>query len=82
MYSSGSSLSKIDSVSPTWWTAPAKAKAIMGLVLGVRFAHSFGLLHGHLTGNNVAFNEDRMIQITDFLMTIGQSTDGSWRLFR
>jgi serine/threonine protein kinase len=49
-----------------WWTPTAKAKAIAGLVLGLRFAHSFGLLHGHLTGNAVFFNENGVIQITDF----------------
>jgi serine/threonine protein kinase len=49
-----------------WWTPTAKAKAIAGLVLGLRFAHSFGLLHGHLTGNTVFFNENGVIQITDF----------------
>jgi hypothetical protein len=37
-----------------------------GLVLGLRFAHSYGLLHGHLTGNTVFFNENGVIQITDF----------------
>jgi hypothetical protein len=30
-----------------------KAKAIAGLALGLRFGHSLGLLHGHLTSNNV-----------------------------
>jgi hypothetical protein len=60
------SLSRIVSTSPLWWTPTAKAKAIAGLVLGLRFAHSFGLLHGHLTGNTVFFNENGVIQITEF----------------
>jgi serine/threonine protein kinase len=59
-------LSRIVSTSPLWWSPTAKAKAIAGLVLGLCFAHSFGLLHGHLTGNTVFFNENRVIQITDF----------------
>jgi hypothetical protein len=50
-YMSSSSLSKVISVSPEWWTPTAKAKAVAGLMLGLRFAHSFGVLHGHLTGN-------------------------------
>jgi hypothetical protein len=33
-------------------TAKAKAKAVAGLVLGVRFAHSLGLVDGHLTPTN------------------------------
>jgi hypothetical protein len=36
------SLSRIVSTSPLWWTPTAKAKAIAGVVLGLRFAHSFG----------------------------------------
>jgi hypothetical protein len=38
-------------------------KAIVGIVLSMRFAHSFGLLHGHLTGDNVLFDEDGLVQI-------------------
>jgi hypothetical protein len=68
MYCGGCSLSEVVSRSPEWWTPTAKAKAVVSLVLGLRFAHSLGLLHGHLTGNNVVFNEDGMIQITDFCM--------------
>jgi hypothetical protein len=63
------SLSRVVSTSPTWWTPTAKAKAIVGLVLGLRFAHSFGLVHGHLTGNTVFLSEDGMIEICDFGMT-------------
>jgi serine/threonine protein kinase len=66
MYCGGCSLVEVISKSPEWWTPTAKAKAVVSLVLGLRFAHSLGLLHGHLTGSNVVFNEDGMIQITDF----------------
>jgi serine/threonine protein kinase len=41
-------------------------KAIVGIVLSMRFAHSFGLLHGHLTEDNVVLNEEGLIQICDF----------------
>jgi serine/threonine protein kinase len=34
----------------------------------MRFAHSFGLLHGHLTGNNILFNDEGLIQICDFCL--------------
>jgi serine/threonine protein kinase len=68
MYCGGSSLSAIISASPEWWTPTAKAKAIVGIVLGLRFGHSLGLLHGNLTGDNISFNEDGMIQISDFCL--------------
>jgi serine/threonine protein kinase len=65
-YSVGNSLSEVISTSPEWWTPTAKVKAIVGIVLGLRFAHSVGLLHGHLTGDNVIFNDYGLIQICDF----------------
>jgi hypothetical protein len=66
LYAGNGSLSDVISVSPEWWTPTAKAKAVAGLVLGLRFGHSLGLLHGHLTASNIVFNEDKVIQITDF----------------
>jgi serine/threonine protein kinase len=65
-YCSGNSLSEVISTSPEWWTPTAKVKVIVGIVLSMRFAHSFGLLHGHLTGDNVLFDEDGLIQICNF----------------
>jgi hypothetical protein len=61
------SLSEVISVSPEWWTPTAQAKSIVGVVLGLRFAHSLGLLHGHLIVNNMLFNEDGVIQIIVFV---------------
>jgi hypothetical protein len=49
------------SVSPEWWTPTAQAKAFVGFVLGLQFAHSLGLFHGHLTIDNVPFNVDGVI---------------------
>jgi hypothetical protein len=66
MHFDANSLPTIISTSPLWWTATAKVKAIAGLVLGLRFAHSFGILHGHLTGNDIFLAEDGVIQITGF----------------
>jgi hypothetical protein len=66
LYLEGCSLLEVLSVNPLWWTSTVKAKAIAGIVLGLRFAHSFGLLHGHLTGNNIFFDSDHCIQIVDF----------------
>jgi serine/threonine protein kinase len=66
MYLEGCSLSEVFSVNPLWWTSTVKAKAVAGLVLGLRFAHSLGLIHGHLTGNNILFDSDHHIEIVDF----------------
>jgi hypothetical protein len=43
-------------------------KAIVGLVMGLRFVHSFGLQHGNLTMNNIHLREDGLITISDFFM--------------
>jgi serine/threonine protein kinase len=66
LYLEGSSLSEVLSVNPIWWTSTVKAKTVAGIVLGLRFAHSLGLVHGHLTGNNILFDCDHCIQIVDF----------------
>jgi hypothetical protein len=59
-------LSEVISENPIWWTATAKAKAVAGIVLSLRFAHSLGLIHGHLNSKNIRFDMDHRIQITDF----------------
>jgi serine/threonine protein kinase len=59
-------LFEIIRANPMWETPTAKAKAIAGLVLGFRFTHSLGLIHGHLTTNNILFDLNHCIQITDF----------------
>jgi hypothetical protein len=74
-YSSDCSLSTIITDASEWWTPTAKAKAVVGLVLGLRFSHSLGLLHGHPTTNNVFFEADRMIQISDFCMNTLQELE-------
>jgi hypothetical protein len=53
MQSGGDSLSEIILRSPEWWTPTAKAKAVARIVMGLRFAHTLGLYHCHLTGNNI-----------------------------
>jgi serine/threonine protein kinase len=64
----GSSVSKVVLRSPEWWTATAKAKAkaIVGVLLGLRFAHRLGLVHGHMTTENVFVTGEGKIQISDF----------------
>jgi serine/threonine protein kinase len=76
MHLEGCSLSEVISVNPLWWTSTVKAKAIAGIVLALGFAHSLGLIHGHLTGNDILFDSDHCIQIVDFkpiLLEVGES---------
>jgi serine/threonine protein kinase len=68
-FATGGSLAQVLSDAPSWWTATAtataKAKAIAVIALGIRFAHSLGLLDGGLKASNVLFDADPRIQITD-----------------
>jgi hypothetical protein len=57
------SLAEVMSMNPLWWTT--KAKAIAGIVLSLRFAHSLGLIRAHLNSRHMAFDMDHRIQITD-----------------
>jgi serine/threonine protein kinase len=66
LYVEGISLAEVISTSPVWWTATAKAKAVARIVPGMRFAHSLGLIHGHLNSMNILFDSDHQIEITDF----------------
>jgi serine/threonine protein kinase len=75
-YLEGCSLLEVVSVNPIWWTSTVKAKAVAGIVLGLRFAHSLGLVQGHLTTNNILFDSDHCIQIVDFhpiVLEVGES---------
>jgi hypothetical protein len=70
------SMAEVLSVNPVWWTATVKAKAVAGIVLGLRFAHSLGLIHGRLDSNNIIFDSDHLIQITNFYpigLEVGES---------
>jgi hypothetical protein len=66
LYFNGCSLAEVLRVNPVWWTSTVKAKTIAGILLGLRFAHSLELVHGHLTGNNILFDSGHCIQIVDF----------------
>jgi hypothetical protein len=66
MYLEGFSLAQVLSIHPVWLTSTVKAKMIAGIVLGLRFVHSLGLIHGHLTTNNILFDSNNLIQIVDF----------------
>jgi serine/threonine protein kinase len=66
LYLEGLSLANVISVCPIWWTPTMKAKAIVSIVLGLRFVHSFGLVHGHLTSKKIVFDFNDCIEIVDF----------------
>jgi hypothetical protein len=66
LYVEGSSLSEVVSVNPVWWTSTVKAKVVAGIVLGLRFAHSFGLFHGRLSARSILFDLNHCIQIVNF----------------
>jgi hypothetical protein len=51
------SLDEVLQTSPLWWTATVKSIAIVGIVLGMRFVHSFGLVCGNLKPSNILFDE-------------------------
>jgi hypothetical protein len=54
-----------ESLSTIWWTSTVKAQAVAGIVLGLRFGRSLGLLHVHLTTSNILVDSDHCIQIVD-----------------
>jgi hypothetical protein len=72
MSSESESLFKILGARPVWWTPTAKAKAVAGVVLGLRFAHSLVFIHGHVTTNNIIFDLNHRVQITDFLSCLSE----------
>jgi serine/threonine protein kinase len=71
LYTRSGSPNDVLSTRPVWWTPTAKAKAkakaiaIAGIVLGMKFLHSFGLTHGRLKPSNILFDEYDRIQIAD-----------------
>jgi serine/threonine protein kinase len=69
LYATESSLADVLLNAPLWWTPTVKAKAVVGIALGLRFAHGLGLLHGAVRASNILFDADRRIQIADFSPT-------------
>jgi serine/threonine protein kinase len=65
-YLEGCSLAEVLPACPVWWTSTVKAKVVAGIVLGLEFAHSLGLVHNRLTANNILFDSDHCLQIVDF----------------
>jgi hypothetical protein len=65
LHAAGDSLAMVLSAPPASWTPTAKAEAVPGIALGLRFAHGLGLIDGDLCASNVLFDADRRIQIAD-----------------
>jgi hypothetical protein len=66
-------LAEVIAVCPAWWTPTAKAKSVAGLVLGLRFVHSLGLIHGCLTTKRIFLDSNHCIQMTDFLSGLSRN---------
>jgi serine/threonine protein kinase len=66
LYASSDSLAGVLLNPPDWWTPTAKAKAILGIALGLRFVHGHGFLHGAVKATNILFDANHRIQIADF----------------
>jgi hypothetical protein len=62
-YAEGGSLADILALPPPRWTATAKALAVVGLALGLRFANGVGQSHGRLRPSCVLFDGAGAIQI-------------------
>jgi hypothetical protein len=78
-HAEGGSLAEVLLSQPPWWTPTAKARAVVGMALALRFAHSFGLLHGGLNSGNVLFDGKKRLQIVDFSgMRPGADTAGGF----
>jgi serine/threonine protein kinase len=66
-YSPIGSLEEVLQTSPSWWTMTMKSIAVAGIVLGLRFVHSFGLVCMNFKPSNILFDESHRIQIVDIV---------------
>jgi serine/threonine protein kinase len=75
----GGSLAEVlaHSPPPPHWTATAKAIAVAGLALGLRFAHGVGLFHGALTPGRVLLDGAGEIQIAGIGAVRSKTADSS-----
>jgi serine/threonine protein kinase len=67
VYSPIGSLEKVLQTSPSWWTMTMKSITVVGIVLGLRFVHSFGLVCMNLKPTNILFDHSHRIQIVDII---------------
>jgi serine/threonine protein kinase len=78
-YARCGSLQDVLKNAPAWWTPTAKLITIAGIVLGMRYLHRLGFVHGNLKSSNILFDDDHVVQISDFgssrLVSLGKSVD-------
>jgi serine/threonine protein kinase len=51
---------------PSWWGPSVVAIMVIGIVMGMRYAHAQGVVHGSLKPNNVLLDGAHHIRICDF----------------
>jgi serine/threonine protein kinase len=49
-----------------WWDATAQSKAVIGLIAGMAYIHSMGVVHRDLKPANVFIDENYEVRIADF----------------
>jgi serine/threonine protein kinase len=60
------SLSKVLADCPTWWTPTRKSVTIAGIVAGMMYVHSSGIMHRDLKPSNILFDDDYQVRICEF----------------
>jgi serine/threonine protein kinase len=48
-----------------WWTPTRKAITITGIVMGMKYIHEHGIIHGDLKPGNILFDDEHWVKIAD-----------------
>jgi serine/threonine protein kinase len=51
---------------PRWWTVARRTNCIVGIVLGMTYIHSKGLIHRDLKPENILLDDNHRVRICDF----------------
>jgi hypothetical protein len=65
-YIAGKSLHALLDEPPAWWSSTVATIIILGMTLGLRWAHNHGLYHGSLKPSNVIVDGLRQARVCDF----------------
>jgi hypothetical protein len=63
-------------VPPRWWTPTARSKAVLGIIAGMAFIHSHGLVHRDLHPRHVLLDERYEVRIAGFART--EAVSSGW----